>query len=107
MGMRTTFMVQTFEIHRKRLRPGNRDVAPTESGALKRAEAIAKRMPGTAARRVHRSARQSRTGAASPDASREAYRRLLGQPRHLFRGETSREPVRDTDLGPGKRIGHQ
>ncbi|MGE7418571.1 hypothetical protein [Methylobacterium tarhaniae] len=52
MGMRTTFMVQTFEIHRKRLRPGNRDVAPTESGALKQAEAIARPMPGTAARRI-------------------------------------------------------
>ncbi|TNC04333.1 hypothetical protein FF100_36665 [Methylobacterium terricola] len=52
MSMRTTFMVQTFEIHRKRLRPGNRDVAPTESGALKRAEAIAGRMPGAAALRI-------------------------------------------------------
>ncbi|MGX7709474.1 hypothetical protein [Methylobacterium sp. Gmos1] len=52
MGMRMTFMVQTFEIHRKRLRRGNRDVAPTESGALKRAEAIARRMPGTAALRI-------------------------------------------------------
>ena len=52
MGMRTTFMVQTFETHRKRLRPGNRDVAPTESGALKRAEAIAGRMPGAAALRI-------------------------------------------------------
>lgn len=50
--MWTTFMVQTFEIHRKRLRPGSRDVAPTESGALKRAEAIARRMPGTAALRI-------------------------------------------------------
>ncbi|AWB20849.1 hypothetical protein DA075_07920 [Methylobacterium currus] len=52
MGMWTTFMVQTFEIHRKRLRPGNRDVAPTENGALKRAEAIAGRMPGAAALRI-------------------------------------------------------
>jgi hypothetical protein len=50
--MRTTFTVQTFEIHRKRLRPGNRDVTPTESGALKRAEAIAGRMPGAAALRI-------------------------------------------------------
>lgn len=38
-GMRTTLMVQTFEIHRKRLRPGNRDVAPTETGALKLGDA--------------------------------------------------------------------
>jgi hypothetical protein len=52
MAMRTTFMVQTFEVHRKRLRPGARDVAPTESGAVKRAEAIAGRMPGAAALRI-------------------------------------------------------
>ncbi len=52
MGMRMTFMVQTFEIHRKRLRPGNRDVAPTENDTLKRAEAIAGRMPGAAALRM-------------------------------------------------------
>jgi hypothetical protein len=52
MGMRTTFMVQTFEAHRKKLRPGQRDVAPTESGALKRAEAIAGRMPGSTALRI-------------------------------------------------------
>ncbi|MBY0297428.1 MAG: hypothetical protein K2X71_15545 [Methylobacterium sp.] len=52
MGMRTTFVVQSFEVHRKKLRPGQRDVAPTESGALKRAEAIAGRQPGSAALRV-------------------------------------------------------
>lgn len=52
MGMRTTFVVQTFEVHRKKLRPGTRDVAPTESGALKRAEAIAGRMPGAAALKI-------------------------------------------------------
>ncbi|MFE1598161.1 hypothetical protein [Methylobacterium sp. ID0610] len=52
MTMRTTFVVQTFEIHRKKLRPGTRDVAPTESGALKRAEAIAARMPGAAALKI-------------------------------------------------------
>ncbi len=33
MTMRTTFMVQTFEIHRKRLRPGARDVTRRERGA--------------------------------------------------------------------------
>lgn len=52
MMMRTTIMVQTFEIRRKRLWPGARDVAPTENGALKRAEAIARRMPGTVALRI-------------------------------------------------------
>ena len=52
MGMKTTFLVQTFIIKRKRLGPGDRQVAPTESGALKRAEAMAGRMPGTAAIKV-------------------------------------------------------
>ncbi|MET7247936.1 hypothetical protein ABZT49_31750 [Methylobacterium sp. EM32] len=45
-------MVQTFESHRKRLRLGNRDVTLTDSGALKRAEAISGRMPGAAALRI-------------------------------------------------------
>ncbi|KMO28157.1 hypothetical protein [Methylobacterium aquaticum] len=50
--MPASFVVQTFELDRKWLRPGNRDVAPTENGALKRAEAIAGWMPGTAALRI-------------------------------------------------------
>jgi hypothetical protein len=52
MAMKTTFLVQTFVIKRKRLVPGDREVAPTESGALKKAEAMAGRMPGTAAIKV-------------------------------------------------------
>ena len=52
MGMKTTFIVQTFVIKRKRLVPGDREVAPTENGALKKAEAMASRMPGTAAIKV-------------------------------------------------------
>ena len=52
MAMRTTFLVQTFVIKRKRLVPGDREVSPTESGALKKAEAMAGRMPGTAAIKV-------------------------------------------------------
>ena len=52
MGMKTTFVVQTFTIKRKRLVPGDREIAPTESGALKKAEAMAGRMPGTAAIKV-------------------------------------------------------
>ena len=52
MTLKTTFVVQTFELKRKRLVPGARDVAPTENGALKRAEAIAGRMPGAAALKV-------------------------------------------------------
>ncbi|WP_375455636.1 hypothetical protein [uncultured Methylobacterium sp.] len=49
MGMKTTFVVQTFAVKRKRLVPGDREVAPTESGAMKKAEAMARRLPGTAA----------------------------------------------------------
>ena len=52
MTMKTTYLVQTFVIKRKRLVPGDREVSPTESGALKKAEAMAGRMPGTAALRV-------------------------------------------------------
>ncbi len=49
MGMRTTHLVQTFVLKRKRLSPGEQIQAPTASGALKRAEAMAGRAPGTAA----------------------------------------------------------
>jgi hypothetical protein len=52
MAMKTTFLVQTFAIKRKRLVPGDREVAVTEHGALKKAEAMAGRLPGTAAIRV-------------------------------------------------------
>jgi hypothetical protein len=52
MPLKTTFIVQTFEIKRKRLVPGQKDVAPTKAGALKRAEASAARFPGTAALQV-------------------------------------------------------
>ncbi|GJE42104.1 hypothetical protein [Methylobacterium soli] len=52
MAMRTTFLVQTFVVKRKRLVPGDRELAPTESGARKKAEAMAARMPGTAALRI-------------------------------------------------------
>ncbi|MGE7154639.1 hypothetical protein ACQKJ1_12945 [Methylorubrum rhodesianum] len=49
MAMKTTFLVQTFALKRKRLVPGDRQVSTTSSGAMKRAEAMAARMPGTAA----------------------------------------------------------
>ena len=52
MATKTTYLVQTFDLKRKRLVPGHRDVAPTESGALKRAEAMARRLPGTAALKI-------------------------------------------------------
>ncbi|GEP09786.1 hypothetical protein [Methylobacterium gnaphalii] len=52
MAIKTTHLVQSFIIKRKKLIPGDREVSPTESGALKRAEAMAKRIPGTAAIRV-------------------------------------------------------
>ncbi|MCE4225408.1 hypothetical protein HCU64_16755 [Methylobacterium sp. C25] len=52
MAMKTTFLVQTFIEKRKRLQPGDREITPTESGALKKAEAMAARLPGTAALKV-------------------------------------------------------
>lgn len=52
MAMKTTFLVQTFVLKRKRLVPGDRQVSPTSSGAMKRAEAMAARMPGTAALQI-------------------------------------------------------
>ncbi len=52
MALKTTFIVQSFVLKRKRLVPGDREVTGTESGALKKAEAIAGRMPGAAALKV-------------------------------------------------------
>ena len=52
MAFKTTFVVQAFVMKRGRLAPGQKDVAPTENGALKRAEALASRMPGAAAIKV-------------------------------------------------------
>jgi hypothetical protein len=50
--MKTTYVVQPFELHRKRLRPARQEAAPSESGALKKAEAMATRMPGAAALKI-------------------------------------------------------
>jgi hypothetical protein len=52
MAIKTTFLVQTFSLHRKRLRPDRPELAATEWGALKRAEAMAARLPGTAALKI-------------------------------------------------------
>lgn len=52
MAMKTTFLVQTFVLKRKRLVPGDRQVSTTSSASLKRAEAMAARMPGTAALQI-------------------------------------------------------
>ena len=52
MTMRSSFIVQPFEIHRKRLRPARQEPAQPESGAVKKAENLAKRMPGAAALKV-------------------------------------------------------
>ncbi len=52
MAVKMTFVVQAFVMKRGRLVPGQKDVAPTEGGALKRAEALAARMPGAAAIKV-------------------------------------------------------
>lgn len=50
--MKTSYVVQPFELHRKRLRPARQEAAQTESGALKKAENLAKRMPGAAGLRI-------------------------------------------------------
>ena len=44
MPLKTTYVVQTFELKRKRLVQGSKEVAPTESGALKKAQAVAGRI---------------------------------------------------------------
>lgn len=49
MPMKTTHVVQAFERKRGRLVPGAKDVAPTQAGAVKRAGALATRLPGAAA----------------------------------------------------------
>lgn len=47
-------LIQSSIIKQKRLVPvpGGQEVAPTESSAIKKAEAMAKRIPGTAAIRI-------------------------------------------------------
>ena len=53
MASKTTYVVQQFERKRGRLVPGAKDVVPpSESGATKRAEAVAARVPGAAAIKV-------------------------------------------------------
>ncbi len=49
MAAKTVFVVQTFELKRKRLVPGKQEAAITQNGALKKAEALATRLPGAAA----------------------------------------------------------
>lgn len=50
-GVKATLRCR-FDAVRKWLQPSVRDVAPTESGVIKRAEAISGRMPGAAALRI-------------------------------------------------------
>jgi hypothetical protein len=52
MANKTTYIVQAFELKRKRLVPGDRQPATTDHGARKRAEAVAGRKPGAAALKV-------------------------------------------------------
>lgn len=52
MALKTTYIVQPFELHRKRLRPARQEPAQTDFGALKKAENLAKRVPGAAALRI-------------------------------------------------------
>ena len=47
-----TFVVMSFVMKRGRRSPGAKDVAPSSSGAVKRAEAQAARNAGTAALRI-------------------------------------------------------
>lgn len=49
MPGKPTFIVQSFEKRRGRLVPTTKDLAPTQGGALKRAEALAGQIPGAAA----------------------------------------------------------
>ena len=49
MPSKTIFVVQAFELKRKRLVPGKQEIAPTQNGALKKAEALVARIPGAAA----------------------------------------------------------
>ncbi len=50
--MTSTYLVQTFTNKRKPLVPRVREISPSESGVLKKAQAMAGRMPGTAALEV-------------------------------------------------------
>lgn len=52
MAMKTTNLVQTVVLKRRRLFPGDRQVSPTSSGAMQRVEAMAAHMPGTAALQI-------------------------------------------------------
>ena len=49
MATKTTYIVQVFQRKRGQLVPGSKDVVFTANGALKRAEALSGRTPGTAA----------------------------------------------------------
>ncbi len=49
MPGKPTFVVQTFVKKRGRLVPGTKEIAPSQSGALKKAEAVAARNEGAAA----------------------------------------------------------
>ena len=46
------FVVQTFKKVRGQLVPGDRELVPSESGARKKAAAMAPRFPGTAALKI-------------------------------------------------------
>ena len=52
MPGKPTFVVMSFVMKRGRLAPGAKDIAPSSSGAVKRAEAQAARNAGSAALRI-------------------------------------------------------
>ena len=52
MALQTSFFVQAFAMNRGQLKPGKRDLAPSENGAIKKADAWAAREKGVAAIKV-------------------------------------------------------
>lgn len=52
MALKTSFMVQSFSIHWNRQKPNRSELAQSENGAPKKAEAMAAQMPSRAAIRI-------------------------------------------------------
>ena len=53
MAVRTSYFVQTFKKGRGgKVVPGDKEIAPTENGAMKRAAAMGARLLGTAALKI-------------------------------------------------------
>lgn len=87
MALKTSFVVQPFELRRERLRPARQEPAQSEFGALKNAEALAARLPGAAALKVVADDETCRTTSprACSAAEPAADRRPLPSMRHTQR----------------------